>query len=85
MCVALAVVGVDQLFGGAGLGSESFDHALSICEVAVCAAYLYMATGTVYDASGAIRIIKVVALALAAVCIFLGYRFVLLLITLYST
>jgi hypothetical protein len=84
-CIMLAVVGVDQLLGGAGLESDNFDHALSVVAVVTCATYLYMATGTVYGASGAARVLKVVPLTLAVACIVLGYRFLLLLITLYST
>jgi hypothetical protein len=52
MCVSLAVVGVDRLFGGRGLDSTTFDHALSIALVAVCATYLYIAAGAVYGAKG---------------------------------
>jgi hypothetical protein len=44
-----------------------------------------MAAGSVYAASGATRIFKVLPLVLAVGGIFLGYRFVLLLITVYST
>jgi hypothetical protein len=85
LCISLAVVGVDRLLGGHGLESERFDHVLSIVEVLVCAVYLYVAAGPVYGARGAARILKVLPLVFAVVGIFLGYRFVLLLITLYST
>src|SRR4051794_34042019 len=84
-CVSLTVVGVDLLFGGRGLESQALDHALSIAAVLVCAVYLYLAAGKVYDAHGAARTFQVVPLTIAAAGIFLGYRFVLLLITLYNT
>jgi hypothetical protein len=58
---------------------------LSIVELIVCAAYLYIAAGKVYGAKGATRILTVLPLAVAVGAIFLGYRFVLLLITLYTT
>jgi hypothetical protein len=61
------------------------DNILSVINLAACATYLYIATGTVYRASGAIRVIKVLALTLAVGGMVLGYRFVLFLITLYST
>ena len=64
-CVALAVVGGSLFFGGPGLESETFDHVLSIAELLVCAFYLYIAVGSVYGATGAARIFKVAALALA--------------------
>ncbi len=46
--------------------------------------YLHVATGNVYGGTGASRVFKVVALTLAVAGIVLGYRFVLLLITLYT-
>jgi hypothetical protein len=51
----------------------------------VCATYLYVATGTVYGARGALRIVKALTLALAVAGILLGYRFALFLFTLYTT
>ena len=78
-------VGISLLFGGRGLDSETFDHVLSIAALVACATYLYIAAGTVYGARGVTRILKVLPLTLAVAVIFLGYRFVLLLITLYST
>jgi len=58
---------------------------LSAINLAACATYLYIATGTVYRATGAIRVVKVLGLALFVAGILLGYRFVLFLITLYTT
>ena len=84
-CIALVVVGADEMSGGNGLKSETQDHVLSISLLVASAAYLYIATGTVYAATGAIRALKVVTLALAVAFTVLGYRFALLLITLYST
>ena len=84
-CVVLAVVAVDVFLGGAGLNSTRMDHALSLINLAVCAIYLYVATGTFYGASGASRVIKVLVLALAVAAILLGYRFVLFVFTLYTT
>jgi hypothetical protein len=84
-CLALIVVGVDQLLGGEGLASNLIDQVLSVIEVLICAAYLYVAVGTVYEARGVARVLEVAALAVSVAFIVLGYRFVLLLITLYST
>jgi hypothetical protein len=84
-CVALAVSAIDVLFGGAGLASNRIDNILSGINLTACAIYLYVATGKVYGARGVMRIIKVATLTLAAALIVLGYRFVLLLITLYTT
>ena len=85
LSVSLAVVGVNRLFGGRGLESEAFDHALSIVELMVCGAYLYIAAGTVYGALGLGRFLKVLALVFSVAVIFLGYRFVLLPLTLFAT
>jgi len=79
------VVAVDVLLGGAGLNSARMDHILSLINLAACATYLYIATGTVYGPSGLIRGIKVLALALAVTGILLDYRFMLFLSTLYTT
>ena len=84
-CVALTVAAVDVLLGGAGLNSPRMDDALSLLNLAACATYLYVATGTVYGASGAIRVIKALVLALAVGGILLGYRFLLFVFTLYTT
>jgi hypothetical protein len=84
-CVSLVVVGVDLLLGGAGLNSARMDNTLSLINLTASATYLYIAMGTVYGASGASRGAKVVALAMAVAGILLGYRFVLFLITLYTT
>jgi hypothetical protein len=84
-CVAQVVVGVNVAFGGAGLTSEQFDHGLSIVLLLVCAVYLYFATKPVYGGTNAMRSLKVIPLVVAAAGIVLGYRFALLLITLYTT
>jgi hypothetical protein len=84
-CVALGVAGVSKWFGGAGLASPRMDHALSIAQLLICAVYLYVAVGAVYGSKRGIRIVQVAVLALAVACLVLGYRFVLLPITLYTT
>ncbi|HEY2388860.1 MAG TPA: DUF3667 domain-containing protein [Candidatus Binatia bacterium] len=85
LCAALVVVFAAVLAGGAGLRSETFDHVLSLLNLAVCAVYLYLAIGTVYRADGARRLLQVTSLVVGIAGIFLGYRFALLLITLAST
>jgi len=84
-CVALVVAAVDALLGGAGLNSTRMDNALSVINLAVSAIHLYLASGTAYGARGAIRVVKALTLALAVAGILLGYRFVLFLVTLYTT
>jgi hypothetical protein len=84
-CVATAVPPIDLWFGGAGLVSGRLDHAISIALLLACGLYLHVATGAVYGATGVSRVLKVVALTVAVAGIVLGYRFVLLVITLYTT
>ncbi len=53
--------------------------------LATSAVYLYFATGAVHAARGIARVLKTAALTAAVFFILLGYRFVLFLITLYTT
>ena len=84
-CLSLAVAMLDVWFGGAGLKSAWMDNVLSVFNLAACAMYLYVATHTVYGATGFTRAFTVVLLAISVAAIVLGYRFVLFLITLYAT
>jgi hypothetical protein len=83
--IAVSLAGVDLLLGGAGLKSSTYDHVLSVIQVVACSIYLYLATGVVYAAHGFMRIFQTALLVAAVVAIVLGYRFSLLLFTLYST
>jgi hypothetical protein len=85
LCVATAVPPIDSLIGGAGLSAQSLDYIVIGILLATSAVYLYFATGAVYGARGMMRVLKTAALTAAVFLILLGYRFVLLLITLYST
>jgi hypothetical protein len=84
-CVSLAVSAVDVLRGGAGLESARLDNILSVINFAAAAIYLYIAAGAVYGTRRAMRVVRVLALTAGTAVIFLGYRFLLFLITLYST
>ena len=85
LCVATAVPRIDSLIGGAGLTSQSLDYVVIGILLATSAVYLYLATGAVYGARGMMRVLKTAALTAAVFFILLCYRFVLLLITLYTT
>jgi hypothetical protein len=84
-CVLLAFAAIDVWLGGAGLNSPGMDNALSLVNLAVCAIYLYVATGATYGARGVPRVVQALVLSLAVIGILLGYRFVLFLFTLYTT
>jgi hypothetical protein len=82
---ALLIPAIDLWRGGAGLASESLDDGIAIGSLLISAIYLYVSAGAVYGGSRPTRIFKAVPLALAVGISFLGYRFTLLLITLYTT
>ena len=84
-CVALLAAKLSALLGFGGLDSPTVDNVLSVANLAACAVYIYLAIGPVYGATGALRTTKAIFLALAVGAIVLGYRFMLFLITLYST
>jgi len=83
--IATGIPAVDRLLGGAGFASEPLDHAISVVLLLACGIYLFASTATVYGASGASRVVKALMLTLGVATIVLGYRLVLLLVTLYTT
>lgn len=84
-CIALLGAKLSDLLGFGGLDAPLVDNILSVANLTVCAVYIYLAIGPVYGATGMPRATKALLLALAVAAIFLGYRFVLFLITLYAT
>jgi hypothetical protein len=82
---ALMIAAVSALLGGPGLVSENMDNALSIGLLLACAAYLYIATGVVYNVKGAAKFTKALVLTAAVASVVLAYRFGLFLLTLYTT
>jgi hypothetical protein len=85
LSAALLIPAADLWLGGAGLASPILDDGIAIGALLMSAAYLYVSAGKVYGGSGTTRMLKAVLLAIATGCIFLGYRFTLLLVTLYTT
>ena len=83
-CAALGVVAVDRWLGGPGLDAAWMDNTLTIVNLSVCVAYLFVASGRVYGGGVAARLIKAVLLSVAVGAIVLGYRFVVFVITLYT-
>jgi hypothetical protein len=84
-CLALAGAKLSSLLGLGGLETPLVDNILSLANLVACSIYLLVASGTAYAASGAARVVKTIALTLTVAVLVLGYRFVLLLITLYTT
>jgi hypothetical protein len=83
-CLGTPIPAAGVLVGISASTAEALDAAFSIMLLAACGTYLYFATGVVYGGGRAVRVLKSAALALGAAVIVLGYRFALLLITLYS-
>jgi hypothetical protein len=85
LCVATAFQAGGALLGGTRFYSDPMDHAISVGILVASSVYLYFAARTVYGARGFALLFKTCALTVAVAAVVLGYRFVLLLITLYST
>ena len=85
LCVSLLLAEASLLLGGEGLASRRVDIALSLFNFACIGVYLYLAAGTFYASRGAARTAKAAAIAALVAAIALGYRFVIFLITLYTS
>ena len=83
--LALVATAVNVALGGEGLDAPGVDTFLTLVNVTACATYLFLAMGTVYGARGGLRVAQATVAALVVGALVLGYRFALLLITLYST
>ncbi len=84
-CLALLIAKTSAWLGAGGLDAPWVDNLLSVANLAACMLYLYLAIGPVYGAAGVRRIVQAVLLGIAVGAIALGYRFVIFLITLYTT
>ncbi|HKR35492.1 MAG TPA: DUF3667 domain-containing protein [Steroidobacteraceae bacterium] len=84
-CGLLLLSLLEKLLGGEGLRSTLVDWATFAVLVAVIATYLYIATRVVYGATGVVRALKVALLAVVIAAAVPGYRFLIFLVTLYST
>jgi hypothetical protein len=84
-CIALLAGKLSAWLGLGGLDAPRVDNLLSSVNLVACALYIHLAIGPVYEASGALRVVKAALLAVAVAVIVLGYRFVMFLVTLYAT
>jgi hypothetical protein len=84
LCASVLLAEAELRAGGDGIRSQAVDLTLALFNVAACAAYLYIAIGPAYAATGRARIGKALWLAAAVAALFVGYRFVIFVITLYS-
>ncbi len=84
-CVPLLLVAGAGLFGFPSRLDNDVDTALSWALLIACAAYFHTATGVVYGMRGIKQLGAALGMTVAGAFIFLGYRFVLFAITLYTT
>jgi Protein of unknown function (DUF3667) len=85
LCAATAIPFTSGLLGGPGFDSVPLDNAIAIGILIASSVYLYLAVRTVYGAQGLVLVLKTFALTVAVAAAVLGYRFALLLVTLYTT
>jgi len=83
--VATAIPALGMPFGVERSASRALDAVLSISLLLLCGRYLYVAIDAVYGGGRTERVMKSAALTIGVAAIVLGYRFALLLITLYGT
>ena len=84
-CVATMVPVFSARMGGPGFDSDALDHLLAISLLLICAAYLFFAIPEVYQVRGIARGTSALLLTIAVGASALGYRFFLLIVTLYTT
>ena len=83
--IASSLLALNNAVGSSGFLPGELDAAISLTLLAICAIYLYVATGAVYGGRPTVRAFKTVLLTVGVAVIVLGYRFALLIVTLYST
>jgi len=83
--LSLLLAEVQLRLGGAGLASPAVDLALTLLNLGICAAYLWVSIGAFYGSRGVARAAKALGLAFIIILVALAYRFAIFLITLYFT
>lgn len=84
-CVVTVVPAISAMMGGPGFDSDALDYFLSISLLVACAVYLFFAIRAVYDSRGVTQVLCALLLTTAVGATALGYRFFLLIVTLYTT
>ena len=84
-CIALIAAKADALLGGGGIDAPVVDNVLSVLNLVACGVYVHLSSARVFGQRGPMQVVKAVVLAVAAGAIVIGYRFLLLPITLLLT
>ena len=82
---ALVLADANLMLGGPGLESRGVDLALTAMNLLASGVYVFLAIKPVYGAIGWSRLARTIAMTATLQAIVLGYRFVLFLVTVYST
>jgi Protein of unknown function (DUF3667). len=85
LSVSVLLAEADILLGGQGLSSGAVDNVLSILNLLACGAYIYFAIPKVYSANGWLNWASAIVMTFVMAFLFVGYRFVIFLITFYTT
>jgi hypothetical protein len=83
LCIATAVPPAIALMGHAVV-PPAVDYAVSLSLLVFSAIYLFFAIRAVYDVRGVARVLSTLVLTVGVGAIVLGYRFFLLIVTLYT-
>lgn len=84
-CLTLPVSYLLVRLGASGASGSTVDVGLGLVQMSVYAIYLYSATRVVFGISGMARATAVAVMVAASAGIIVGYRFVVFLLTLYTT
>lgn len=85
LSVSVLIAQIDLLAGGGGLQSAAVDTSLSVFNLTVSGAFIYLAIPKIYRTSGWARLGSTVVLTAGLGLLFVGYRFAIFLITFYAT
>ena len=84
-CAALVMAKASAFLGFGGLATPLVDDVLTLVILVACALYPYVAIGVVYGVRAFGRVWRTAVLTIGVSAIVVGYRFVLFLLTLYTT
>ena len=85
LCVVDVTPPLDARFSPGGAWWQQVDNAMASVLLLACAGYMYVAAKKVYGAHGLARVAQVLVLTIGVGAVVLGYRFGLLVLTIYTT
>lgn len=85
LSVSVLLAEIDFLLVGRGLGSATVDNVLSVLNLLACGGYIFLALPKIYSAAGWRRWASTLVMTAVLALLFVGYRFVIFLLTFYAT